>query len=173
MIIDAFFSCFLVLVVSFLSSGHRTHLLVSWGSKKEIHFQIHWYQNIIEKKWPSLFVFGVFWGESRFERATGHFNSTNSSGTWMPQKSWRPNPSELQADEELDSKLVIMHCGGGPAVRMCFIPPCAAVVQHCIMLAVKGLENPAQRRQPRSLVGREVERIASSGKGLNVCLMCS
>lgn len=30
---------------------------------------------------------------------------------------------ELQADEELDSKLVIMHSGGEPAVSMCFIPP--------------------------------------------------
>lgn len=44
---------------------------------------------------------------------------------------------ELQADEEVDSKLVIMHSGDEPAVRMRFIPPCAAVVQHCIMLAVK------------------------------------
>lgn len=69
--------------------------------------------------------------------------------------------SELQADEELDSKLVIMHCGGEPAVRMCFIPPCAAVVQHCIMLAVKSPENQAM---PASLEGLEVERIASSGK---------
>lgn len=76
--------------------------------------------------------------------------------------------SELQADEELDSKLVIMHCGGEPAVRMCFIPPCAAVVQHCIMLAVKGPENPAQLRQPCSLEGQEVERIALSEKRLNV-----
>lgn len=33
-----------------------------------------------------------FWGQSRFERATGHFNSTNSSRTWMTQKSWRLNP---------------------------------------------------------------------------------
>lgn len=79
--------------------------------------------------------------------------------------------SELQADEELDSKLVIMHCGGEPAVRMCFIPPpCAAVVQHCIMLAVKGPENPAPLRQPRSLEGLEVGRIASSRKSLNVTL---
>ncbi|TWW80090.1 Mannosyl-oligosaccharide 1,2-alpha-mannosidase IA [Takifugu flavidus] len=42
------------------------------------------------------------------------------------------------------------------------------VVQHCIMLAVKGPENPAPLRQPRSLEGLEVGRIASSRKSLNV-----
>lgn len=49
---------------------------------------------------------------------------------------------ELQADEELDSKLVIMHSRSEPAVRMCFIPSCAAVVQHCITLAVTARQLP-------------------------------
>lgn len=61
--------------------------------------------------------------------------------------------SELQADEELDSKLVIMHCGGEPAVRMGFIPPvrCSGPALH--HAGCEGSREPSTAT-PASLLGR-------------------
>lgn len=131
---------------------HCTNKIINNNNIKKMWYSF-WAAQIPLCRWRLLTLidwFCGFCGESRIERVTSHVNSRN---LMMPQKIWglkpevpvRAGASELQADEELDSKLVIMHSGGGPAVRMCFIPlppPCAAVVQHCIILAVKARQRP-------------------------------
>lgn len=111
-----------------------------------------------------------FCGESRIERVPGDVTSMT------PQKSWGLKPRcqcvlELLSCRQMKNLTaslrlctpgvdLLSECVSSPPT-----PPCAAVVQHCIILAVKPRQRP---RDPSTAEGLEDEMMALSAKSPSV-----